>query len=66
MYVKVDLDAETYNALVRSASRSSRSVKMQAEALIRTSLGLSFPRSDSENGSESEEAPATRQPAAAK
>lgn len=41
MYVRIDLDPATYNALVRSAHRSSRPVKNQVEALLRIALNLS-------------------------
>jgi len=50
MRIRLELDAQTTQALIRSAVSEKRPVAWQAEILLRRALGLPFPETGKEGG----------------
>ena len=42
-HIRIDLDQETYSALMHKADEERRPLQWQAEVLLRRALGLQFP-----------------------
>jgi hypothetical protein len=56
MKLKIDLDMETTEALMRSAVRELRPAGLQAEVLLKRALGLTFPPKGRPKETKSQEA----------
>ena len=50
MRLKIEIDAETTEALVCEAARQRRNASDQAAVMLRTALGLPFPRLSERTG----------------